>query len=80
MSSPKHTTEAVSAAIRAELARRNLQVTDLRVALGIRHHTSWHRRMRGETSWTVDEMAAVAAWIGVPLSALVPADVEDVPA
>ena len=79
MSSPKHTTEAVSAAIRAELSSRNLRRGDLCAALGMRQN-SWWRRMTGKTAWTVDEMAAVAAWIGVPLSALVPAPVEDVPA
>lgn len=74
MTTTKHTTEAVSAAIRAEIARRRVPVAEVRAALGGMLQNSWHRRMTGETAWSVDEVAQVAAFLEVPLSQLMPAD------
>lgn len=66
--------ERVRANVRAELARANLSQTDLAEGL----HTTQQaisRRMSGKVPFDTDEIEAIAAFLGVPVSALVPIQV-----
>ena len=51
--------------IRVELARRNLNQTDLGDALGL-SAISVSRRMNGHIDWTVTEVERVAEFLGLP--------------
>ncbi len=59
----------VGANIRAELARRGRSQIWLRDVLAL-SQTAVNRRLRGLTPWSIDELAAVAKALGVPLEAL----------
>lgn len=68
-----HTPTAVATAanVRAELARANY--SNIQTA----HALNWSnsrlaRRLSGEIPFDVEELAAVASFLGVPLSALLP--------
>lgn len=66
--------ERTAGAVRAELARRQISGRELASSLG------WSvgltaRRLRGECPFDIDELAAVARFLGVPVSALVPSEV-----
>ena len=66
----EHTVSAaVGANVRAELARRGLSQTDLAKHLGM-SQTSISKRLRGEVSFNVDETAAAAEFLGLPVLAL----------
>jgi len=66
---PTTTTQRVAAEIRAGLARRGLTQGDLAAALGL-SQAAVSRRLTGEVPIDVEELTAVADWLGVPLSAL----------
>jgi transcriptional regulator with XRE-family HTH domain len=55
--------------IRAEMARRGISQDALARALK-RSQASISKRLRGEVSITIDDAAAIAAHLGIPLSAL----------
>lgn len=61
--------ERVAAEVRAYLARQRKTQGDLAVALGISQQ-SVSRRMTGAQPFDVDELHRIAAWLGVPVSAL----------
>ncbi|MDP5182135.1 helix-turn-helix transcriptional regulator [Blastococcus sp. BMG 814] len=65
-------------AVRAELARRRQSGRDLAAALGWSERTT-SRRLSGQLPFTVDEILAVARYLGVPLTTLLPTE-EQVPA
>lgn len=70
-------TQRVAATVRAELARRRIQQTEVAARLGI-VQASVSRRLTGDTPWDINELAEVADLIGVRVADLV-ADA-DVPA
>jgi transcriptional regulator with XRE-family HTH domain len=63
--------QLTAAVVRAELARRKIRGGDLAAVLGCSRTTMW-RRLNGEHPFDIDELSAVAAHIGVPLSDLLP--------
>lgn len=64
--------ERTAANIRAELARRRLSGRDLARACGWPTTTAW-RRLNGVTL-SVDDIAAVSAWLGIPVAELMGVD------
>lgn len=59
--------------VRAEMARRGVTQAKLAAALGL-SQPSVSARLRGVTPFDVDELHTIAAFLGVPLSDLLPAD------
>lgn len=57
--------------LRAELARQGRKKGDLARHLGL-SGSAMTRRLSGETPMDVNEICAVAAWLDVPISALLP--------
>lgn len=57
--------------LRAELARANKRKGDLATFLGL-SPAAITRRVNGETPLDVDELCAVAAWLDIPLTRLLP--------
>jgi transcriptional regulator with XRE-family HTH domain len=57
--------------LRAEIARQNRRKGDLGPLLGI-SASAVTRRLSGETPLDVNELCAVAAWLDVPVTALLP--------
>lgn len=66
---PDTATPTVTANVRAELARRSLSGRSLSRDLGWSKSTT-HRLLAGHRAFTVDELAAVAAYLDVPLGLL----------
>ncbi len=71
--------QSVSSAIRAELARADLQQKDLADALGV-HPSQVSARLKGAIDWRLSELQTVAALLNIPLSRLVAEPVDGVPA
>lgn len=67
-------TNTVAAGVRAELARRGISRADAAARLGISRTLLWHR-LRGDSSFTVTELEAMAELIGVPVAHFFPASV-----
>lgn len=63
-------TEAVSTEVRAHLARNRKTQRDLSEVLGI-SQPQISARMNGDIAWDVNELAAIADWFGVPVTALI---------
>jgi transcriptional regulator with XRE-family HTH domain len=63
--------QLTAAVVRAELARRKIRGADLAAVLGLSRTTMW-RRLNGEHPFDINELVAVAAHIGVPVSDLLP--------
>jgi transcriptional regulator with XRE-family HTH domain len=61
----------VAEEVRAAMARQSLTGSDLARHLGISQSTA-SRRLAGAAAFGVDELACVAAWLGVALGALLP--------
>jgi len=61
--------QRVSDNIRAEMARRRLSQIELGRILG-RSQAAISRRLAGETEFTVKELRAAAAWLGVSPASL----------
>ena len=63
--------EIVAAEVRAELARRKIPQSGL---VGVLHmsEVSVSRRLRGETPFDINELVAVADFLGVPIATLLP--------
>lgn len=62
-------TDKVAGAVRAELARHKKTAADLAAALGMTQHTVG-KRLGGKVAFDVKELAAISAWLDVPLSRL----------
>ncbi len=62
--------DVVSGEVRAHLARSRKTQRDLSELLGI-SQPQVSARLRGSVVWDVDEIAAIAQWLGVPVSDLV---------
>lgn len=70
-----HTPSAETGAnVRAEMARRGVSQTDLSARLGM-NQSQISKRLSGTIAFTIDELVAIATTLGVPLAALLPADV-----
>lgn len=67
------TSELTAGAIRAELARRRLSGRKLGRAIGWSLGTT-SRRLNGQSPITVDELTRIAAFIGIPVTDLLPTD------
>lgn len=72
-------TPPVGSNIRAELARRGLSQRDLATHLGI-SQSQLSKRLRGQIDLSVAELSAAAAYLDVPIGALLPEPVEAQPA
>ncbi len=59
----------VAASVRAEMARRRVTQSDVAKALGMKQ-TAVSRRLTGQVPFDVNELTAVAAFLGVPVAAL----------
>lgn len=68
-SPPLH--ETVAAEVRAELARRKVSQTQIAMLLGI-SQAGVSRRLLGQTPMDVNEVAAIAEFLDIPVSALFP--------
>jgi transcriptional regulator with XRE-family HTH domain len=67
------TTERTAAKIRAELAARKIKGPQLAGALGWSKATTW-RRLNAAVPLSLEELSAIAGFLGVPLTDLLPAD------
>ncbi|HET6870897.1 MAG TPA: helix-turn-helix domain-containing protein [Solirubrobacteraceae bacterium] len=65
--------ELTAETVRVELARRRISGRKMARALGW-SYTTTARRLSGEYPFDIDELAAVAAFLGIPTAALLPAD------
>jgi transcriptional regulator with XRE-family HTH domain len=65
--------ERTAGAVRAELARRRISGRELSRALGWSVPATW-RRLSGNCAFDIDELAAVADYLGVPLVSLIADD------
>ena len=63
--------DSVAAIVRAEMARRRRSSADLARELGI-SPVSVSRRLTGEVPIDVNELAQIAAFLGLPMSSLLP--------
>lgn len=61
--------DATTASVRAEIARRGMRQTAVAEAAGL-SRDAWRRRIRGEVSWRLDELRAIARHLDVELSTL----------
>lgn len=61
--------EQVNGAVKAELARRDVTGVELTAPLSL-NRNSVYARLRGEMPWNTDELAKVAAFLGIPLATL----------
>lgn len=57
----------VSAAVRAELARKQKTAGDMARLLGITPHTAG-RRLNGSVDFTVVDLLQLSAWLDVPMA------------
>ena len=62
--------DPVTANVRAEMARRKMNQTDVAAILGL-SQVSVSARLRGTTEWRVSELRALAQHFGVSVSTLV---------
>jgi transcriptional regulator with XRE-family HTH domain len=65
----------VAGEVRAVLARRQISGKQLASQLGMSQFAI-SRRLRGETPFSIDELAASAEFLGVPLTELLPSSEE----
>lgn len=62
-------TRAISANVRAEIARAGRTQRDIAEAIGLTY-SQWQRRMSGTVKWRIDELQRIARHLSVPLPAL----------
>ena len=67
--------ETTAGAVRAELARKRTTGRQMAKALGWSSSTT-HRRLQGIYPFTLTELVAVADYLDIPLTTLLPADRE----
>lgn len=65
----------VAAEVRAELARASISGNRLAAILG-QSQPYWSRRLSGKIAFDVDDLAAVAELLGVPMTKFFPAEAE----
>lgn len=64
-------TAITGANVRAEMARKKVSQTELATHLGL-SQTSVSARLGGRIAFDINELHAIASFLGVPLSALTP--------
>src|SRR5690348_2258266 len=69
MSPSEHAASTVADEVRVALARRRKSQGWLADQIGL-HSSTFSRRMSGHTSFTLDELTAISAALGVPLGQL----------
>jgi|GEM_PF-1852039 len=62
--------ERIASRVRAELASKGISREEFYLGVGLAERTG-ARRLAGSSSWTTDELAATAAFLGVSISSLV---------
>ena len=65
------TDEAIGQRVHQILWTRRIRQSDVCLALGVSRPTM-SKRLRGERPWTVDELLALAAYLRVPITDLLP--------
>ena len=73
MPTTQRPSEIVAAEVRAELARRKIPQSGLVSVLGM-SEVSVSRRLRGETPFDINELVAVAEFLGVPVARFLPSE------
>jgi len=73
---PTTPTKQTGANIRAEIARRKISQTTLAKHLGL-SQTSISARLSGRTAFDINEIHAVAVFLGVPITVLLPSEIRD---
>ena len=73
MPTTQRPSEIVAAEVRAELARRKIPQSGLVAVLGM-SEVSVSRRLRGETPFDINELVAVAEFLGVPVARFLPSE------
>jgi predicted XRE-type DNA-binding protein len=68
MSASSHTSDTIISELRALMARRRVTQAQLAEVLGCAPQ-SITRRMKGEKSFTIDELDQIAAYLDVPITA-----------
>jgi hypothetical protein len=63
----------ISANVRAEIARARTSQRQVQVSLAM-SGTRWKRRMSHPDTWTIGELCAVAAELGIPVRQLLAQD------
>ena len=66
---PTTVTQSIASEIRAELGRKRIPQADLANVLGV-SQAGISRRLSGDTPFDVNEVAAVADFLGVPVALL----------
>lgn len=69
--------ESLAEEVRAVMARKRRRGTELGSVLGLSQSAA-SRRMSGETPLSVDELLAIAEWLDVPFTDLIPAKAKQV--
>lgn len=69
-------TASVAAEVRAEMARQNVPQRELGDVIGLSQGAAW-RRLQGRVPFDVAELAAVAEWLKVPITQLLPEPAAD---
>jgi transcriptional regulator with XRE-family HTH domain len=73
-------TKTPTANIKAEMARAGVKQAQLAAALNL-PQAAISRRLHDLTPWRVNEVQAIAAFLGVPIAVLLPSEIrDDVPA
>ena len=65
--------DIIASTVRAELARNKLRAVDLAPALDVDVRAA-QRRVAGEIAFELDELPAVAAFLGISIADLAPAE------
>jgi transcriptional regulator with XRE-family HTH domain len=68
------TRTAVAANVRAEIARAGVQRRAVADAAGLSYE-ALHRRLHGRVAFDVDDLAAIARLLGIPMAQLLGAEV-----
>jgi transcriptional regulator with XRE-family HTH domain len=70
---PSDVRSAVAGEVRAELARQSKSLRELAEGVGLNRETV-RLAMRGDRSFRIEELTAIAAWLGVPVTQFLPAE------
>lgn len=65
--------ESVAGEVRAELARQKKSWRQLAEGVGI-NRESVRESVRGDRPFRIEELTAIAAWLGVPVTQFLPAE------
>ena len=66
--------KTVAGEVRAELARQEKSWRQLAEGIGV-DRESVRRAMKGERSFRIEELTAIAVWLGVPVTQFLPTEV-----